>query len=230
MLRQSEARTGARRGRSTTRAVRLVLAAGTLLILGVLALEMSPSAPRTAGSNRVQPQAFSLFPAGGQTVCQGIEGLPYDAGRVSVLIGTYGRVRPPVQMKFLGADGGLVAQAAAGRGPQGYVVMPLRRVSRAPAGSVCLRIAAGPKVALGGEVVSALPGGARLDGKPQPGDMTIFYYRPHNETWWQLLPVLDQRFGWGKAPFFGSWTLLFVVALVVLVWAAALRLAVVEFR
>jgi hypothetical protein len=207
-----------------------VLLVGVLLTVGVFVLEMSGRAARTAGSNRFRPLVFSVFPKAGQTVCQPIAPIPYDAARVSVLIGTYGRSRPPVRMTFHAGAGAVVAEAVAGAGRQGYLMMPLRRVSGASATLACLRIAGGSRFALGGLVAPLGPGAARLDGKPQPGDFTIFYYRHGQETWWQLLPVLDQRFGWGKAPFFGNWTLPAVAALVLLMWVGALRLALRAFR
>ena len=45
-----------------------------------------------------------------------------------------------------------------------------------------------------------------VDGVAQPaGSASSTTARP--ESWWSLLGVLDQRFGLGKAGFFGDWTL-----------------------
>ncbi len=227
---QGEARTGAWRHPLTKRLVPLVLAVGTLLTAGVLVLDMSGSGPRTAGSNRVPPQGISVFATGGQTVCQVIPGFPYDAGRVGVLLSAFGRLRPSVEMTFLGSGNRVIARTAAEGGGQGLVLMPIRRLSWAPAATACLRIVSGPKVGVRGYGFPLGPGTVRVDGKPEPGVMSIFYYRSRNETWWQLLPVLDQRFGWGKAPFFGTWTFPFVIGLVIFLWFGVLRFAAGAFR
>ena len=202
------------------------------MVLTVFAfvLNMSGSAARTAGSNHVRRDVFSLFPHGGQTVCQHIAPIPRDAARVTVLMGNHGQPRPPVTMTFRAHDGAVVATAAAGSGQQGDVAMPIRRLSAAPAATACLRISTGSTFALRGGPATPGPDSARLDGKPAPGIVAIFYERHGKETWWQLLPVLDKRFGWGKAPFFGTWTLPFVAACALVLWVGALGLAAREFR
>jgi hypothetical protein len=63
-----------------------------------------------------------------------------------------------------------------------------------------------------------------VDGKPQPGRIDVVYLRPGRESWWQLLPTLDQRFGLGKASFFGGWTLPALALALLCVWIAAARL------
>jgi hypothetical protein len=48
--------------------------------------------------------------------------------------------------------------------------------------------------------------------------------RDARESWWQMLGLLARRFGFGKAPFFGTWTLPLVAVLLLFVWIATVRL------
>ena len=211
--------------------VRAVLIAGTLAVVAGLVIDMSGSAPRTAGSDRVSPQQFSAVVPGGGTVCQPIEGLPYDAASARILIGTYGRPLPPVGLRFLDASGGIVAVSAVPGGRQGYVTFPLTRASGAGvATKACLHIGGGDHDAIGGNAAALDPDSELIDGRPQPARITIFYVRRGSESWWQLLPALDLRFGLAKAPWFGRWTLPAVFLLVLIVWLATLRLMARELR
>lgn len=197
---------------------------------GALILNMSRSAPRTAGSDYVHPETFGVTVNGGGSVCQPVGPIPYDAARASVLIGTYGRRLPRVSLRFLDASGKTVALGSVAGGTQGYVSIPLRRISSTTATTACLHIAGRHDVAIGGTGAPVFPGAARLDGRPASGSITIFYFRPGRETWWQLLRVLDLRFGLGKAPFFGRWTLPVVAVMALLLWVGAIRLAMRELR
>ena len=189
-----------------------MLVAGTLAVVVGLAVDMSRSAARTAGSDRVSPQQFSAIVPGGGVVCQPIQGLPYDAARARILIGTYGRALPPVGLRFLDASGATVATSFVAGGRQGYVTFPLTRVPGAGAATkACLHVGGGYHDAIGGNGAGLDAGSELVDGRPQPARITIFYVRRGSESWWQLLPVLDLRFGLAKAPWFGRWTLPAVV-------------------
>jgi hypothetical protein len=131
-----------------------------------------------------------------------------------VLIGTYYRPLPPVEIRFTDASGVLVAQGAVSGGHQGYVQLPIRRLSRSPAAAACVHVGGTLPVAIGGA-------GHRI---------TIYYLRRGQETWWDLLPTIDLRFGLGKASFFGRWTLPFVALLVLALWAGTIRLLSRELR
>jgi hypothetical protein len=83
-------------------------------------------------------------------------------------------------------------------------------------------------VAIGGQ---AGPGGTeRVDGKPEPGNISLLYFRPGSESWWQLLPTLVTRFGLGKASFFGGWTLPVLALLLLALWVGTVRLLIRELR
>ena len=208
--------------------IRIVIVLGLLLILGVFVLDMSGAAARQSGSDRVRPLIFSVVVPGGGTVCQSIEGLPPDTARAEMLIGTYYRPLPPLRLRFFAASGAMVAQGSVSGGRQGYVAIPIRRISRLAVDQLCLHVGGRFRVAVGGNNAPAGPGSAYLNGKPEVAQVTVFYLRPGRETWWQMLPVLDQRFGLGKAPFFGRWTLPLVAVVVLLLWVGSIRLLLRE--
>ncbi len=217
-----------RRGPDARLAVGVLLAVGVVLVAALFIREMSGSAPRTAGSDLIRPDTFSvILPAGG-TLCQPVGPLPSDAAQASVLIGTYARPMPAVSLRFLTGSRqlGAYGQLAAGaRAEQGYVMVPLRRIRGAPPiATACLHVGGTAHYAIGGETGPVNPTSAVVDGKPQSGNISIFYYRHGSESWWQLLSTLDQRFAFGKATFFGAWTLPVMALLVVLVWVGAVRL------
>jgi hypothetical protein len=217
-----------RPGPSTAAGVRAVLVLGVVLVAGLLVLEMSGSGPRTAGSDRIRPDTFSaILPAGG-TLCQAIGPLPEVAARASVLIGTYNRPMPAIALSFLNQAHQVVAAGQLAPGApasQGYVMVPLRRTHAAgPVGTACLHLGGSAHYAIGGESGPITATSALIKGKLQPGSISIFYYRKGNESWWQLLPTLDQRFAFGKAAFFGDWTLPVMALLVLLVWIGGVRL------
>jgi hypothetical protein len=58
--------------------------------------------------------------------------------------------------------------------------------------------------------------------------MAVVYLRPGRESWWQLLPTLSRRMGFGKALFFGTWTLPVAALLLLGLWIAVGRLLLRE--
>ncbi len=206
--------------------VRLALGIALALVAGALALDMSGRAPRLAGTDHVNPQAFSAGLAHGGVLCQPGMTLPGDAQRVTLLIGTYGRAVPALAATFARADGAAVTAGGLAAGArEGYVTIPLRYPHGATAtGTLCLRVAGREKVVLGGEPFTAGPLSERVDGTPQAGRIDLVYLRPGRESWWQLLGALDRRFGLGKASLFGDWTLPAMALALLGVWIATVRL------
>lgn len=216
------------RGPRAQPAVSAVLVLGVVLVAALLVLEMSGSGPRLAGSDRIRPDVFSeILPANG-TLCQPIGGPPDDTARASVLIGTYGRPMPAIGLSFLNGAHKVVAAGRLAPGApakQGYVLVPLHRTGAlATVTAACLHVGGSAHYAIGGESGPVTPTSPVINGKLQAGSISIFYYRAGNESWWQLLPTLDQRFAFGKAAFFGSWTLPAMAFLVFLVWVGTVWL------
>jgi hypothetical protein len=210
--------------------VRVVLGVALLLVAGGLALDMSGRAQRGAGSNHISPAVFSASVPTGGLVCQPVTSLPSDAARVQLLIGTYGHAVPDLEMRFLGARNTEVAVGHLPAGArEGLVTLPLIHLRAAPAPErACLRVAGTSPVVLGGEAGPVDPGAESINGRQQPGRVSLLYLRSGKESWWQLLPTLAHRFGLGKASLFGDWTLSVVALLLLGVWVGAVRLLVRE--
>jgi hypothetical protein len=210
--------------------LRLVLGVALLAVAGALVLDMSGRAPRQAGSDHIGPAVFAATLPTGGVVCQPAPFLPGDAAQAQLLIGTYGRPAPALRLSFLDATGAEVASGGLPAGArQGTVVIPFSRVRGAPeAASVCLRVGGSHKVVLGGEGGPVNPTSEVVDKMPQPGRISLIYLRHGRESWWQLLGVLSQRFGLGKASFFGDWTLAFCALLLLGVWVGTIRLLLRE--
>jgi hypothetical protein len=212
--------------------VRVVLAIALLLTAGALALDMSGRAPRTAGSDHVNPLTFAATVPGGHELCQPEIVLPPEAASVSMLVGTFGRPVPALAVRFTDARGALVAHGSlSAGGHEGPVIVPLvRRRGPAAAGTLCITVAGRTNIVLGGEAVPPGASSVRIDSRVAPGRIDVSYLRPGRESWWHLLPTVDERFGLGKASFFGDWTLPVAALLLAGVWAYAVWLLVHELR
>jgi hypothetical protein len=211
--------------------VRVVLGVALALVAGVFILDMSGRGPRIAGTDHTNPVGFvASIPSHG-SVCQSGMLLPSDSGSIEVLIGTYGPPVPQLTATFEGAGNRLIATGRLVAGAkQGYVRIPLRHAHGAPVGGIlCIHLgAAVHEVVLAGDQFPAGPESVHVDGTPHTGRIDVVYLRPGRESWWQLLGVLDERFGLGKASFFGNWTLPLAALLLLGVWIAVVRLLVRE--
>jgi hypothetical protein len=191
---------------------------------------MSGSAPRISDTDHINPVGFVGTLQGGQELCQDAMSLPKDAGGVQILVATYGHPVPTVSARFVGPGGTLTSGQVAAGAREGNITVPLR-YPHGPtvAGTLCIGV--GPsatKTVLGGDVFAPGPQSEQVAGKPQGGRISVTYLRPGKESWWQLLGTLSQRFGLGKASFFGDWTLAAMALLLLAVWVGAIRLLVRE--
>jgi hypothetical protein len=211
-------------------AARLALGLALALVLAVLALDMSGAAPRSAGSDHNNPAVFAATVPGGGTLCQPIVPLPVDVARAQLLIGTYGHPVPALQLRFNGAGGAVASGSRPAGGAEGTITIPVHRLSGVVASSFCLHVGGRSTVALGGEGGPIGASSELVNGVAQGGRVSLLYLRAGSESWWQLLPSLDHRFGLGKASFFGDWTLPVLVLMLLGVWIAAVRLLVRTLR
>lgn len=211
--------------------VRVVLGVALVLAAGVFILDMSGRAPRIAGTDHTSPTGFVASVPSHGVLCQTSMVLPYDARSIEVLVGTYGHPVPRLTASFTDArnqtitTGELVAGAH-----EGYVQIPLGYPhGRTVGGTLCVHFGRAVRaVVLGGEVFTPGSLSAQVDGKPQEGRIDVVYKRPGRESWWQLLGTLDERFGVGKATFFGGWSLPAMALLLLAVWIGVIRLLVRE--
>lgn len=209
-----------------------MLVAGVVLVIVLFVLEMSGSARRTVGSNRTGAPVFAATVPGGGVICQPLLSLPDQAAAVRLLVGTYGRPLPSLGLRVTDAAGRTVAVGSlAGGGKQGYVTIPMSRPGRTSgSATACLHVTGNSQVAVGGQGEKIDKYSESVNGKPQPGVISLIYLRGASQTWWQLLPDLSRRFGLGKASFLGTWALPVMFLLVVAIWVGALRLLARELR
>jgi hypothetical protein len=207
--------------------------AGALALVAVgLAITLSHRAPRDAGSNHVAPAMFAAtLPRGGE-VCQANPYLPPEAASAQIVIGTYGPPVPALGLRFTDPTGTVVSAGHLAAGAiQGPVSIPIGPAKDpASATRVCLDIGNRAKVAIGGQGIPPDPSDEVINGKPQAGRISIFYYRAGEESWWSLFGVIDRRFGLGKAGFFGDGTLPACILLLLGTWAVVIRLLVAGGR
>jgi hypothetical protein len=210
--------------------VRVVLGVACALAIGALALEMSGAAPRIADTDHLNPVGFFTSMRGGQEMCQPQMLLPDDAQRVQVLIGTYGLSVPALAVRFVDTRGRVVSSGRIPAGsPQGYVAVPIVYPhGRTVNGTLCIRAGGRRKLVIAGDIVAPGPAADEVQGTIEGGRIAVVYLRPGRESWWQLLPTLSRRMGFGKALFFGTWTLPLAALLLAGLWIGVGRLLVRE--
>lgn len=209
--------------------LRLAVAAALLCIVGLFVLEMSGRAPRLAGTNHVNFLGFVATVPPHGTICQPNTLLPADAAQAKIFVGTYSHPAPAIQLTFREGSHLVSAGSLSAGAPQGYVAVPLAYPHGATrAGTLCLRFEGQNQVALGGATAPAGASSAQVDGQAAPGIVALTFVRPGSESWWQLLPTLDQRLGFGKASIFGDWTLPVAASLLLISWLAAIGLLLKE--
>jgi len=207
-----------------------VLAVAFAVAIGALALDMSGAAPRIADTDHLNPVGFFTSMRGGQEMCQPQMLLPDDAQRVEVLIGTYGPPVPALAARFIDSDGKVVTSGYIPAGsPQGKVAVPFAYPhGRTVNGRLCIRAGGRRKLVIAGDIVALGPAADDVQGTLEGGRIAVVYLRPGRESWWQMLPTLSRRMGFGKALFFGTWTLPVAALLLVGLWVGVGRLLVRE--
>jgi hypothetical protein len=200
-----------------------------LAVAGLLAV-LSASTVRLAGTSHVRTAGFNVRVPGGAEVCQPATSLAAGAGAARLLVGTYGQPVPPLAVRFEAPGGGVLAQGRHdGGGREGYVTVPFAAAVEAlhPVARACVRNLGATPVALGGDVAAPAAGARIAGGEPQ-GVVAFAYPRAHAESWWPRLGEMARRFGVGKAPLFGAWTLPLLALALAGLWVATVRLLLRE--
>jgi hypothetical protein len=213
--------TGAPRPRFARSLLGWTILCGVLCILGAAALEMSGSAQRLAVTNDIPAAGIVAYVPAGQKLCQPGVVVPSDGAAIQMEIFTYDKPMPTVHVTISDSSGAVVDTGTLSPGgPQGTTVIPLDD-PRPVTGRLCLT--ATRRVALAGDPAPTGPDSQTLNGKPQPAAITVMVMRPGKESWWQLLPTVIRRFGYGKWSFLGSWTFIVGAIVLALIWVLALR-------
>jgi hypothetical protein len=217
--------------------IRIALGLAFLATAIGFVIDMTGSAPRLAGDDKVRwpAPAFTDVVPGGGKLCVGNTVLPNDAGSIEMMIGTYGRLMPRITLDFVGGAGkpittGAIA-AGTPQGPDAVTPLPLR-YPHGPStiGTLCLHVGGAHPLAFGGDTFAVAAAATTVDGRPQAGRPSILFYRPGRDSWWALLGVLDLRFGLGKSPIFGDWTLPVIFVAALALWIGVARLLLKELR
>jgi hypothetical protein len=188
--------------------VRAVLAGGLLVAVVALAVVLLDGSPRQAGSNYVAEFEEAQKLRGGREHCQAGQVVPRDAAALRLLVGTYGRPAPAIDVEVTHPDGPITSGRRPAGGSEGHLVIPLDRVDRTVGGAtVCVRI--------GGRGRNVLYG--------QAGNVRLEYLRQGSESWIALAPTVAHRFGLAKANPFGSWLIVVAVLLLAGAWFVAVR-------
>lgn len=194
---------------------------GVLVVIGVAALEMSGSAQRMASTNNIAATTIVGQALKGQKVCQPGLLIPGDGAAVRMLIFTYNKPMPETQVTVSDTRGVVVDRGfIPPGGPQGFWTISFQH-PRPTTGTLCIK-PAGP-LAFAGQPEPLGPTSLTVSGKPQPAAIAIMVMRPGSESWWQLLPTVARRFGYGKWTFLGSWTFVAGALALCLLWILALR-------
>jgi hypothetical protein len=215
--------------------VRIALVLAFLATAIGLVIDMSGSAPRLAGSDHIHWPPVSIVGTlqSPGSLCLTNTALPSDAARMVITIGSFGRPLPKLGLTFRSPTGRLLATGGLPYGAhEGEAVsIPFRYPHGASAvGTLCLRsFGRHPLVFYGwlGQGAPVTINGATVTND---GTVSILYYRPGSESWWDLLGALDLRFGLGKSPFFGRWTLPVLALVVLALWVGVARVLIRELR
>lgn len=212
--------TPARKPRLTRSLLGWTIICGIAVFVGVVALEMSGSAQRLAATNDIGPNEIVGQSKAGQKICQPGVTIPSGGVAVRMEIFTYNKPMPLGRLTLTDASGKVVDSGTLEPGgPQGMTTIPLAK-PKAVTGTLCIK-ASGP-LAFGGQGEPAGPTTMTINRAVQGASIAVLVMLRGNKSWWQLLPDVIRRFGYGKWSFLGSWT--FIAAGLALVFICILAL------
>jgi hypothetical protein len=195
-------------------AVRVVLAAGLVLLLAAIVFTLTQSVPRAAGSNHIpEIEEAAKFGKTGGRHCQTGETIPGDAVALRLLVGTYGRPAPEMRVtaRRRGGETFMTGERPAG-GREGRLEISVVPVPQTVTGvRICIQVRGGRTVLYGAA-----------------GRVRLEWMRASSESWFALVPTVAHRFGLGRASLAGSAMLPLVALLVLAAWAAVIRLVLRE--
>jgi hypothetical protein len=234
-------------GRAMTSAI-AAFVTGAAIIVVVTAFALTQSPPRLVrigapGVKALSPSGASLVGTahGETTVCQSGEVLPAGISAIRVSIWAFYGAHVHV-MAYSGST--LLTQGSRGPNWTGdSVTVPVRPLSHNIAGArVCIQIKPNTQVmqllgpatkpqqaavslARGFSPAHPTPAGERA----APGRLAIEYLAAGHGSWWSRIPAVAQHLGLGRF-YSGTWIVLLIAALMVIVGVLAVRLTLRELR
>jgi hypothetical protein len=204
--------------------VRVLVGAALVVVVIGVAAALSESKQRLAGSNNVPPSHFVVTVPRGGEACQPGEFVPADSRELRLMVGTYHRPVPRLEVELRAPGAPAVHGVLPAGRTEGWVEIPLERTTgAAPGATLCLRNGGAHRIVVAGTHTGPF---ARVGRRRSAGRMRIEYLRPGRESWWALVPTIEHRFGLGKAGFVGGWTLAAVALVLLAAWIGAIWLVV----
>jgi len=171
------------------------------LVAVAVGLVRTASAPqeRIAATNRIPLPEFTRTLGAARQFCQPVDVVPADTGAVRMLIGTYGRPGPPLDVTVRAGGQTVTSGGLNGGWAQGVVSAPLEVPGRsAERARVCVRNQGSSRIALGG----------------WRGQVRFDFLSDHKRSIAGSFGWLAQRFDEGKSSWYGPWALWLAAALV----------------
>lgn len=205
------------------RRTRLALAAGLSAIAVSLGAVLARAPDTVAGTNGVPAHFAVAFIQGGEAICQGGGTIP--AGTSAIRVSLSVNIGPRVDVKvFSGSRLVTDGVRGAGWGVDETVTVPVRRVTRAVAGTrICTVI--GPAV----EPIQVNGVRVPIGSSPSGVWLRMEYLRSASRSWLARVPAIAGDMGIAHAPS-GAWVAYLVIVLMLGVCALAGRLALRELR
>lgn len=197
--------------------VGLALAAGFAVVLVALGFVLADTERRQAGSNYVPEFAEAVKLEGRGRHCEREQIVPKDAAALRLLVGTYERPTPALDVSVRAGGATLSSGGLPAGRREGHLLIPLERVERTTSGAVvCIRVSGerGRKTVLYGTL----------------GSVRLEWLREEPESWVELMPTLVHRFSLAKANPVGEWLLPLTALLLLAAWVAAIRTLTRELR
>jgi hypothetical protein len=188
--------------------VKVVIGAGLALVAGLVAVLLVLPGERRAGSNYVPEYGPVVELRGSAAHCEHDQLIPEDTAALDLLVGTYGRPTPRIDVSVTAPGRGVVTRGVLRPGRhEGRVVVPVGRVEQDVNGAeVCIRT-----------------GGQRTVLYGRARSVRLAWLRPGSESRLSLLPTIAHRVGLAKLNPLGSWLLPFLALVLAAAWFVALR-------
>ncbi len=211
------------------RARRLALrtfAAGTVLLLGLIALTLTRSPPRVLGANAPPDQPYIASSSGAVGVCQSNEALPAGVSAIRITLSAF--LGPSVRVVVSSGSARLSEGARGANWTGNAVTVPVRPLAHAVSdATVCVDVGPGREsVRFAGPETPRAQAAVSSAGVPLKGRVGLEYLGDGQGSWWSRIGSVATHMGIGHA-LQGAWVAPLVAALIAvlaaLVIGSALR-------